>query len=86
MELVEGQTLRELLKAGPLTIADAVRYGGQIADALVRTVGGSWCELSMEVGGSSFFNTGRSVARLISHAAPALSSERLADFETSRPA
>ena len=34
MELVEGQTLRQLLKAGPLSIADAVRYGGQIAEAL----------------------------------------------------
>ena len=34
MELVDGQTLRQLLQAGPLSIADAVRYGGQIAEAL----------------------------------------------------
>lgn len=33
MELVESQTLRQLLKSGPLSIADAVRYGEQIADA-----------------------------------------------------
>ena len=34
MELVDGQTLRQVLQAGPLPIADAVRYGRQIADAL----------------------------------------------------
>jgi eukaryotic-like serine/threonine-protein kinase len=34
MELVDGRTLGQVLQAGPLSIADAVRYGGQIADAL----------------------------------------------------
>ena len=37
---------------------------------LVRTVGGGWCGLSVEVGGCSFFNTGRS--------------SRLADFSQPR--
>jgi formylglycine-generating enzyme required for sulfatase activity/dienelactone hydrolase/predicted Ser/Thr protein kinase len=34
MELLDGQTLGQVLEAGPLSIADAVRYGGQIAAAL----------------------------------------------------
>ena len=34
MELVDGRTLREVLQSGALSIADALRYGGQIADAL----------------------------------------------------
>ena len=35
MELVEGETLAARLKEGPLTITEALRYGMQIADALV---------------------------------------------------
>jgi serine/threonine protein kinase len=34
MELVQGETLREVLKSGPLAIGDVLRYGAQIADAL----------------------------------------------------
>jgi eukaryotic-like serine/threonine-protein kinase len=34
MELVQGETLREVLKPGPLAIGDVLRYGAQIADAL----------------------------------------------------
>src|SRR5258708_27494918 len=34
MELVEGETLAELIKKGPLHIADVKRYAGLIADAL----------------------------------------------------
>jgi dienelactone hydrolase len=34
MEFVAGQTLRQVLQAGPLPIADAVRYAAQIAEAL----------------------------------------------------
>jgi predicted Ser/Thr protein kinase len=34
MELVEGETLRQVLKSGPLAIPDALRCGAQIADAL----------------------------------------------------
>jgi dienelactone hydrolase len=34
MELVQGETLRQMLKSGPLPIAGAMRYGAQIADAL----------------------------------------------------
>jgi eukaryotic-like serine/threonine-protein kinase len=34
MELVQGDTLRQALKSGPLAIADVLRYGAQIADAL----------------------------------------------------
>jgi len=34
MELVTGETLGQLLKTGPLVIADALRYSAQIADAL----------------------------------------------------
>ena len=34
MELVGGQTLRELLRRGPLALADALRHAAQIADAL----------------------------------------------------
>jgi dienelactone hydrolase/predicted Ser/Thr protein kinase len=39
MELVDGQTLRQVLQAGPIPIADAIRYGGQIADALAAAHG-----------------------------------------------
>ena len=34
MELVEGPTLGELIKKGPLPVAEALRIAGQIADAL----------------------------------------------------
>jgi dienelactone hydrolase/predicted Ser/Thr protein kinase len=34
MELVQGETLRAVLRSGPLPIPDAMRYAGQIADAL----------------------------------------------------
>src|SRR5688500_5014786 len=36
MELLEGETLAERLARGPLTLADVLRYGSQIADALDR--------------------------------------------------
>src|SRR5215208_6032060 len=34
MELLEGESLAERLSRGPLPLADVVRYGAQIADAL----------------------------------------------------
>jgi Tol biopolymer transport system component len=34
MELLEGETLAERLAKGPLTLAEVLRYGAQIADAL----------------------------------------------------
>ena len=34
MELVEGESLADRLKKGPLTLDETLRYGGQIADAL----------------------------------------------------
>ena len=36
MELLEGQSLAERLERGPLPLADVVRYGAQIAEALDR--------------------------------------------------
>lgn len=36
MELVDGVTLTQALRKGPLPIADVLKYGGQIADALDR--------------------------------------------------
>jgi len=36
MELVEGVTLADRLKRGPLTSAELLRFGGQIADAIDR--------------------------------------------------
>jgi serine/threonine protein kinase/Tol biopolymer transport system component len=36
MELVEGQTLADRLKKGKLSLAETVRYGSQIADALME--------------------------------------------------
>ena len=36
MELIEGQTLAMLLESGPLPVADVLKYGGQIAEALDR--------------------------------------------------
>ncbi len=36
MELIEGQTLAALLAAGPLSVADVLKYGIQIAEALDR--------------------------------------------------
>ena len=36
MELIEGQTMADRLLRGPLPIADVVRYGSQIAEALER--------------------------------------------------
>jgi Tol biopolymer transport system component len=36
MELIEGETLHDRLQKGPLPLADVVRYGVQIADALER--------------------------------------------------
>jgi eukaryotic-like serine/threonine-protein kinase len=36
MELVRGETLRQVLKSGPLAIGDVLRYGAQIADALAE--------------------------------------------------
>jgi eukaryotic-like serine/threonine-protein kinase len=35
MELIEGETLAERLRKGPLAIGSAIRYGTQVADALV---------------------------------------------------
>ncbi|HSG00258.1 MAG TPA: serine/threonine-protein kinase, partial [Vicinamibacterales bacterium] len=34
MELLEGETLADRLKEGPLPVDDALRYGAEIADAL----------------------------------------------------
>jgi dienelactone hydrolase/predicted Ser/Thr protein kinase len=34
MELIQGETLRQILRSGPLPIPDAMRYATQIADAL----------------------------------------------------
>lgn len=36
MELLEGETLAERLDKGPLPVADVLRYGAEIADALAR--------------------------------------------------
>jgi hypothetical protein len=36
MELIEGETLAARLAKGPLPLADVLKYGGQIADALDR--------------------------------------------------
>ena len=36
MEYVEGETLARRLKAGPMPVDDALRYGAEIADALVE--------------------------------------------------
>ena len=34
MEYIEGETLAERLRKGPLPLQDVLRYGSQIADAL----------------------------------------------------
>jgi serine/threonine protein kinase len=36
MELLEGETLADRIRRGPLPVADVLRYGAQIADALDR--------------------------------------------------
>jgi len=36
MELIEGETLAQRIDKGPLSLADVVRYGVQVADALER--------------------------------------------------
>jgi eukaryotic-like serine/threonine-protein kinase len=36
MELLEGETVAERLRRGPLPLADVLRFGSQVADALER--------------------------------------------------
>ena len=43
MELLEGETLADRLRRGPLPLDQVLRYGEEIATGLRRRIGAAWC-------------------------------------------
>ena len=64
MELLEGETLADRLERGPLPLADVLKYGAQIAEALDRAHRAGVVHRDLKPGNVMITRSGREAPRL----------------------